>query len=212
MIRELTFFILFILYALDIALPQSYIDRTSKSYHLVFLDISRTKERNNLTDKMVSLINEIRNSKDDFLIYLSNGYKPEILYSQTIDNKQIENMASLLQTLNTSSPILMFDKDTILNIWDKNDIITVNDEGKVELLYKSVYFHFFLSSELFRVQEIELIDRFLLIKNLTRKHIDAKRIIIDLLFSSKDSEAFLERKNQLIKNNRTGYNYSFNQY
>ncbi|MBN1182527.1 MAG: hypothetical protein JXB49_09595 [Bacteroidales bacterium] len=212
MIRKLTIYVLVILFNVDSILPQDYSEKNDRSYHLIYLDISRTKERKDLTDKLISLINEVRISRDDFLVYLSNGYKPVILSSQEIQNNQIENLTSILQTLNTSSPMLMFDKDTILNIWDRNDIISVNDLGKIELRYKSVYFHFFISSELFKVQEDELIDKFLLIKNLTKKHIDANRIIIDLLFSRNDSESFLERKNQLARNNWTGYNYSFTQY
>ena len=146
------------------------------------------------------------------MIYLSNGYKPEILHSHDIQNIHVQNLASSLQTLNTSSPVIMFDKDTILSIWDKNDIISIKNNGNLELKYKSVYLHFFISSELFRIQEIELIDRFLLIKNLTKKHIDPTKINIDLLFGRNDSEAFIERKNQLAKNNWTGYNYSFTPY
>jgi len=192
--------------------PQKIMDRTNKNYHLIYLDISHTKDRKDLTHKMVTLISEIRKTRDDFHIFLSNGYRPEIIYSQEIENTQIENLASLLQTLNTSSPILMFDKDTILNIWDRNDIVTLNKQGQVELLYESVYFHFMVSSELLKVQEVELIDRFLLVKNLTKKHIDPKRIIIDLIYSRNDAEAFLERKNQLADFNWTGYNYSFTQY
>lgn len=212
MLRDLSACILVILSTLDIALPQTFMDKTNRNYHLVYLDISRTMERKDLTHKMVTLINEIKNNKDDFHIFLSNGYKPEIIYSQVIDNKRIEELASLLQTLNTSSPILMFDKDTILDIWDRNDIITVNKQGKIELLYESVFFHFLISSDLLKVQEVELIDRFLLVKNLTRRHIDPERIIIDLIFSRNDSEAFIERKKQLEDNNWTGYQYLFTQY
>jgi hypothetical protein len=196
----------------DVALPQQNSEKNDKSYHLIYIDISRTKERKDLTDRLISLINEIRVSGDDFLVYLSNGYKPEILYSQEIQDNQIENLASILQTLNTSSPILMFDKDSLLSIWDENDIIGIDDRGTLELLYKSVNFRFFISSELFKVQENELIDRFLLIKNLTKKHIDPKRINIDILFSKNDSEAFVEREHQLAEKNWTGYNYLFTQY
>jgi len=212
MLHKLTICVLIILFKVDTILPQNYVEKNDKSYHLLYLDISRTKERKDLTNKLINLINEIRNSNDDYLVYLSNGYKPEILYSQDIQNDKLENLASLLQTLNTSSAMLMFDKDTILKIWDRNDIITINHLGKLELKYKNVFFHFFIPSELFKVQEDELINRFLLVKNLTKKHIDTKRVIIDLLFRKNDSEAFLERKNQLANNNWTGYNYSFTQY
>lgn len=212
MLRNLSACILVILSTLDMVFPQKIMDRTNKNYHLIYLDISHTKDRKDLTHKMVTLISEIRKTRDDFHIFLSNGYKPEIIYSQVIDNKRIEELASLLQTLNTSSPILMFDKDTILDIWDRNDIITVNKQGKIELLYESVFFHFLISSDLLKVQEVELIDRFLLVKNLTRRHIDPERIIIDLIFSRNDSEAFIERKKQLEDNNWTGYQYLFTQY
>lgn len=212
MIYKLAICTLIVLLDVNTAFPKPDSGKNERSYHLIYIDISRTKERKDLTDKIISLISEVRSNNDDFLVYLSNGYKPEILYSQDIKNGEIENLASLLQTLNTSSAILMFDKDTILNIWDRNDIVAINDLGKVELLYKSIYFHFFLSPELLKIQENELVDRFLLIKNITKKHIDPHRIFIDFLYNSNEFEAFLERKNQLAKNNWTGYNYMFTQY
>lgn len=212
MIHKFIVCVLVVLFNMDAILPQTNYEKNNKSYHLVYIDVSRSKERKDLTDRLIKLIDEIRTGKDDFLIYLSNGYKPEILHSHDIQNIHIQNLASSLQTLNTSSPVIMFDKDTILSIWDKNDIISIKNNGNLELKYKSIYLHFFISSELFRIQEIELIDRFLLIKNLTKKHIDPTKINIDLLFGRNDSEAFIERKNQLAKNNWTGYNYSFTPY
>mgnify|MGYP006911567092 CR=1 FL=1 len=212
MVHKLAICTLIVLLCGNTSFSQPDSEKNERSYHLLYIDISRTKERKDLTDKLISLINELRSNNDDFMVYLSNGYKPEILYSQEIKNSQIENLASLLQTLNTSSAMLMFDKDTILNIWDRNDILIIRDLGKVELLYKSIYYHLFLSPELLKIQETELVDRFLLIKNLTGKHIDPHKIIIDFVFNSNDSEAFIERKNQLAKSNWTGYNYLFTQY
>jgi hypothetical protein len=184
----------------------------NKSYHLIYLDISRSTDRKNLTVKLLDLLDDIIKRNDDFLLYLSNGYKPEVLNSGSGQKLHTDNIVSLLQTLNTSPPILKFDIDSILNIWDKNDIIIYGKDGKVNLNYKSVNFHYFISSDMYKLDEDELIDQFLLVKDLTKKNVDAQRIIIELLFSKDDSRPFIERKNQLTNSNFTEYKYLFTSY
>ena len=196
---------------INIALSKSSTAENDKCYHLIYLDISRSVDRKNLTDKLLSLLDEILKKNDDFLLYLSNGYKPEIISSSTSQKRQIDKIVSLLQTLNIDPPILMFDKDSILNIWDKNDVVNYSKDGKVNLNYNFLYFHYFVSSDLFKLDD-ELIDRFLLMKDLTKKHIDTKKIIIELLFNKNDSVPFMDRKTHLENINNTGYKYLFTSY
>lgn len=212
MIQKLFITILILILNINISLSDPILTENNINYHFIYLDISRSSDRKDLTVKLLSLIDDIINKNDDFLLFLSNGYKPEILSSGSMQKLQSNKIISLLQTMNTSSPFLMFDKDSILNIWDKKDIIYYSKGGDVKLNYKSLYFHYFVSSDLFKLDEYELIDHFLLVKDLTKKHIDTKRIIIELLYSKDDSTTFLDRETQIEKRNTTGYSYLFTSY
>jgi len=212
MTQKLFISILILILNKNISLSDPIKMENNKNYHLIYLDISRTADRKDLTVKLLGLLDDIIKKNDDFLLFLSNGYKPEILSSGSMQKLQSDNILSLLQTMNTSSPFLMFDKDSILNIWDKNDIIYYSKEGDVKLNYRSLYFHYFVSSDLFKLDEYELIDHFLLVKDLTKKHIDSKRIIIELFYSKDDSTPFLNRKTQIENRNTTGYSYLFTSY
>lgn len=184
----------------------------ASDYHLIYLDICQSKERKNLTNKVLDLLNVINGKKDEYLLYISNGYKPVLINSLSQKDGQIEDLVQFLQTMNTSYPLLMFDKDSILNIWDKKDIISLDRSGEISLLYKNIYFHYFVSSELFRTEEKELIDNFLMIKDLTRNYIDTKRIKVEVFHNKDDVAFFLERRKELAKSNFTGYEYTFSSY
>jgi hypothetical protein len=203
---------IFLILKVNILLPQVYNSLYNKDYHLIYVDISKTNERQNLTVKIVALLDEINSREDAFLLYLSNGYKPEIISSQNNLKQQKENLVSALQVLNTGSPIISFDKDSIMNIWDKNDIIEISADGKIRLRYKSIYIHYFISSDLLKLEEEEIVDRFLLVKDLTKNYIDPYKICVEFLFQKGDSEGFLQRKQQLDKSNKTGYKYLFTSY
>lgn len=196
----------------DLAFCTDKISTGNKDYHLIYIDISRCQDRQNFTYDLRQLLDSILLRKDDFLIFLSNGYQPEILSSDKYDKQQKDNLISLLQTLNTSPPVLRFDKDTIFKIWDIHDIKNVTIDNQTILLYKNICFHYFISADFLKLEETEIVDWFLLIKDLTKKHIDTRRIIIDFHFSAKESEVFLARKSQLDENNQSGYKYIFNSY
>jgi hypothetical protein len=212
MTRNLIVYALLLILNSTISVSKAIQAENIKSYHFIYLDISLSTDRKNLTDKLLELLDNISKRNDDYLLYLSNGYKPEILSSGNSQKRQIDKIVSLLQTLNSSPPILMFDKDSILNIWDKNDIVNYSKDGEVKLNYKNLYFHYFVSSELFKLDEDELIDRFLLVKDLTKKHIDTKKIIIEILYSKVGSGLFVDRETQLKNSNNTGYKYLFTSY
>jgi len=72
--------------------------------------------------------------------------------------------------------------------------------------------HYYVSSNLFGLDEEELVNRLLLVKDVTRKHIDPKRVIIEFHYRSDDAKKFLERQDQLSKSNPSGYKYVFTSY
>ena len=124
--RALTLFILTTIVITTPGLSKVTQSAINKNYHLIYLDISHSKNRQKLTAKLLNLLDDIIKQDDVFLLYLSNGYRPDVINSRSSQKKETERFASLLQTLNTSPPILSFDKDSILNIWDKNYIVTYN--------------------------------------------------------------------------------------
>jgi hypothetical protein len=210
--RILTLFLLTTIVSTTPGLSKVTSSDNNKNYHLIYLDISHSKNRQELTAKLLSLLDDIIKKDDVFLLYLSNGYRPEIINSLGSQKQETERITSLLQTLNTSPPILRFDKDSILNIWDKNDIVTYNKDGKVSINFRTLNFHYFISSDLFKLEEDELIERFLLVKDLTKRYFDTHKIIIELVYDKDGSEPFIYRKDQLTRINNTGYRYLFTSY
>ena len=66
MIHRFIVCVLVVLFNMDAILPQTNDEKNNKSYHLVYIDVSRSKERKDLTDRLIKLIDEIRTGKDDF--------------------------------------------------------------------------------------------------------------------------------------------------
>jgi hypothetical protein len=210
--RSLTIIILCMVFFTQSAICKKGSNKGSKNYHLIYIDISRCQDRQNFTYSLTKLLDSILLRQDDFLLYLSNGYQPEIVSSERYQKQQKDNLISLMQTLNTSPPVVRFDKDSIFRLWDIQNIKDVTPDNKTILLYKNICFHYFVSSDFFKLEEIEIVDRFLLVMDLTKIHIEPGNITIHAHFSKKDSEVFIEREAELEKYNFTDYNYIFSSY
>ena len=126
--------------------------------------------------------------------------------------KERDNIIEFLQFSNPSPPLVRFDKDSILKIWDSFDIKEIAPDNKTYLKYNNLFMHYYVSSNLFGLDEEELVNRLLLVKDVTRKHIDPKRVIIEFHYRSDDAKKFLERQDQLSKSNPSGYKYVFTSY
>jgi len=203
---------LFTLLLCSYSFAQNSMSRYNKDYHLIFIDLSQSKDRQSLTREVSELIDSIKESKDDFLLYLSNGDHPEMI-GTAVGSTDIRDILSSLQTLNTSTPKADFDRDSILNMWGRNDLIGYDIENSASLNYNNIHLHYFISSVFFDLSENEIIYRMLLIKDLTKAHIiDPKRININIYFDGREADYFRECKERINTENFYGYEYGFNSY
>lgn len=184
----------------------------NSNYHLIYIDISRCEDRQNLTYSLTRLLDSILLTMDDFLLFLSNGHQPYVINSDTYLKEQKDYLVSILQTMNTSPPFIRFDMDSILNLWKTHDVKNITSDNQTVLLYNYILMHYFVSSDFLKLDEIEIIDKLLLINDLTKKHIDPQRIIINLHYHINDAESFLKRKSELEEINYAGYHYIFSSY
>lgn len=207
--------LLFLLIPLNagVAISQDRKVNSEHNYHLIYLDISENRNRQNLTTATLGLLDDVLQSGDVFHLFFSNGHLPEIFQSgKNFTAKDRDRLVELLQHAIPSPPNINFDKDNLLNIWDSTDIKGITADNRTLLLYERLYLHYFISSGLFRLQEEELVDRLLLVKDLTRKHIDPGKIYIKFYFDNEFKESFLRRQKQIFESNPAGYNYEFISY
>ena len=203
----------FVLLYSTVLFSQTGREEDMKNYHFIYLDISDNKNRASLTNSIIELLEKIARDDDFFIMYASNGYLPKVFKaSHDFNMKERDNIIEFLQFSNPSPPLVRFDKDSILKIWDSFDIKEIAPDNKTYLKYNNLFMHYYVSSNLFGLDEEELVNRLLLVKDVTRKHIDTKRVIIEFHYRSDDAKKFLERQNQLSKSNPSGYKYVFTSY
>ena len=197
----------------ELTMSQTRKDVSLTNYHFIYLDISHNKHRESLTNSIIGLLERITKDNDFFIVYASNGYLPKVFKaSHDFTMKDRVDLIEFLQFSNPSPPLVKFDTDSILKIWDTADIKRVASDGKTYLESSNLFLHYFVSSDLFGLDEEELVNRLLLVKDITRKHIDPKRVIIEFHYRSDDAKMFLERQDQLSKSNPSGYQYVFTSY
>ena len=94
------------------------------AYHIVYIDLSGTVNRQRVVGKIQELIHYLNQSKDDYMIFTSNHQRPLVINKQDImsDTRGLNDYLIPLLTLNPDPPSLTEDKRRIETFIDIKEI------------------------------------------------------------------------------------------